>query len=107
MLILFSLKFLVKRTKKIEGSTDPLDKGYLIKLSKSIYRANKFAFWSNSCIVSSLAVRWILNGKKIPSKLYIGAGKDKKGEFLAHAWLEVNEGEIVKKEGDFIILFVY
>ena len=76
-------------------------------------RLHRFIGWAArlhllpmTCLVQSLALRWMLARRGIAAQLKIGAAKDPRG-FRAHAWLEVNEekvGESQDVEGIFRVL---
>jgi hypothetical protein len=48
-----------------------------------------------NCLTRALALRMLLASRDIATDLHIGARKDERGEFLAHAWLTYNETILV------------
>lgn len=79
-------------------------------LRKAIFRANKFAFWKNECLVLSLTSQKMLAKRKIESTLHLGALKGNKQELKAHAWLTYKDEfenviEFVKKDENYIHLY--
>ncbi len=64
----------------------------LIKIGKSLHRANKLAFWKNICLVKSVAARFMLTRRGIPSVFTLGLFFHDGMKLGAHAW--VNSGEV-------------
>jgi len=78
---------------------------YLLTIKRAITRTNRLAIWKNVCLVQSIAARWILQHRKISSRLSIGVAHDKDKKLIAHAWIKVNNIEIVNKSLDYTELF--
>ena len=70
----------------------------------AISRASRLASWKNICLVQSFAARWMLQRRKISSTLSIGVRHDQNNNLMAHAWLTVDDFEIVPRGGDYIAL---
>ncbi len=86
--------------------TDP-DVLELKKIKKAVYRANRMAFWDNKCLVMSLASRWMLQRRRIPSQISLGVAFDESNNLIAHAWLKTSEYEIVDKGGNYRELYQF
>ena len=97
MLLIFPFKsclhFLsLKHNKQIVWNEQQLQ-----SVKTAVNRANKLAFWKNVCLVQSITARWMLNRRKIPSRLSIGVAHDENKKLIAHAWIKVGNFEIVNK----------
>lgn len=46
------------------------------------------------CLTRAIAAQVMLSKQGYPNQLRIGVGKDKQGQFIAHAWVE-NKGKAV------------
>ncbi len=79
-------------------------KDELQAIKQAIRRANKRAFWKNTCLVESFAARWMLRRRGIRSKIYIGVKPDQKTKIAAHAWVISHGNEVVARSGDYKIL---
>ena len=79
----------------------------LIQVKKAIYRTHWFMFWKNQCLVMSLASRWMLQRRRIPSVLLLGVAFDEKKKLIAHAWLTTNGFPIIEKNGDYCELYYF
>ncbi len=79
-------------------------KDELQAIKQAIRRANRRAFWKNTCLVESFAARWMLRRRGIRSKVYIGVKPDQKTRIAAHAWVISHGTEIVARSGDYKIL---
>jgi len=97
MLLLFPFKLIVKFISYNEYPSIHPEIEQLKQIKVAIARANRLAFWKNVCIVQSIAARWMLNRRKVPSKLSLGVIHDKNGKMIAHAWIKVNGFEIVSR----------
>ena len=80
------------------------DTATLKKIKVSLFRANKFAVWKNVCLVQSFAGRWMLNRRNIVSEFMIGVNYNSDKKLIAHAWLLVNNFEIVAKDAEYTTL---
>ncbi len=79
-------------------------KDELPAIKKAIRRANKRAFWKNTCLVESFAARWMLRRRGIRSKVYIGVKPDQKTKIAAHAWVISHGTEVVARSGEYKVL---
>ena len=86
--------------------TEP-DVRVLKQIKKAVYRTNWLAFWDNKCLVMSLASRWMLQRRRIPSHISLGVAFDEKNNLIAHAWLKTCEYEIVDKGGNYRELYQF
>jgi hypothetical protein len=92
----------------ISGLPDPatqLSDHRIVRIKQAIRNTGMISPWKNKCLVQSLAARWMLNRRGIPSKLSLGMtlGPDK--SVNAHAWLITTEVEVVEKNGDYLELY--
>jgi hypothetical protein len=67
------------------------------RLFRLIGWASRLHFLRMTCLVQSLALRWMLGRRGIASEIKIGAMKTQAG-IHAHAWVEI-EGEVVGDMG--------
>lgn len=54
--------------------------------------------WESKCLVRALTVRYLLKRKGISYTLYLGVGKDDRGNMVAHSW--IRSGEFLASGGD-------
>jgi hypothetical protein len=73
-------------------------------LKEAIRRANKLSVWNNVCLVQSFAASWMLRRRQINSKLSIGIRHNHQKKLTAHAWLTVDDYEIVPQNGDYVTI---
>lgn len=73
----------------------------LNQIKKAIHRTRWLVFWKNECLVKSVASRWMLQRRQIYSSFSLGAAFDKDKNLIAHAWLNINEFEMVEKGGSY------
>lgn len=99
----YCLKFLSNKRCKQENISE--QQLWLIK--KAVHRTRWLAFWKNECLVKSLASRWMLQRRQISSLLSLGAAFDQDKKLIAHAWLSINEFEIVEKGGSYYELYQF
>jgi Transglutaminase-like superfamily len=100
LLVFFSFKKLSEKFK--EKPSDPgFDMGKAKQIRRAIIRANNLTFWRNQCLVSTFCARWMLNNEGIPSKAFLGVYKENNGSMKAHAWLKVENVEIVTNDDSF------
>lgn len=71
----------------------------------AVDRANQLAFWDNICLIKSITAHWLCQRRKIGSRLFIGVAHDENKKIIAHAWLKVNDFEVVEKVSDYKELF--
>lgn len=83
-----------------EAFSDQADPVLLRSIRMAIRRANKLAWWSNICLVKSLAGRRMLNRRRIASSFHLGLRFDNKNKLEAHAWLISGNLEITPKGGE-------
>lgn len=107
ILLFLSFKQMVKLISKKINHNNSIDDIKVGKIKKAIARANRLAFWKNQCLVKSLAARWMLRRREIPSQFYLGVTFNKNKKLIAHAWIAVNHFEIVNKMGDYRELTVF
>lgn len=73
----------------------------LLYIQRAIRRAGQYTPWESTCLVQSVAGQMMLKRRKIPSTLYLGVAKEKKGEkkLKAHAWLRSGSVILTGQEG--------
>lgn len=103
MLIIFPFKVCLKTLSKEKSNMNP-GISHLKPVKKAIRRANKLAFWKNVCLVQSFAASWMLQRRNIDSTLVIGVKHDSSKKIIAHAWLKVQDFEIVARGEDYTII---
>ncbi len=96
MLIFLPFRVCLKTLKKGNYNFQP-GINNLKSFKRAIRRANKLAFWENVCLVQSFAGRWMLQRRNISSTLLIGVKHDNSKKIIAHAWLKVQDFEIVPR----------
>lgn len=74
-------------------------------IKNAVDRANQLAFWDNICLVQSITAHWMCQRRKIGSCLFIGVAHDENKKIIAHAWLKVNDFEMVTKGFDYKELY--
>lgn len=77
----------------------------LNQIKKAIHRTRWLTFWKNQCLVMSMASRWMLQRRRIPSQLLLGVTFDENRKLKAHAWLRTDEFDIVEKGGNYHELY--
>ncbi len=60
---------------------------------------SRHVFWTNTCLVRSITVKYLLSRRKIDALLYLGLAKDEQGQLKAHAWVKVLESGLVYDDG--------
>lgn len=105
MLLLFPFKFCLRLIKSKNSSNKSYTLEDLKTIKTAVNRANRLAFWKNICLVQSIAARWMLQRRKIPSKLSIGVAHDKNKKLIAHAWIKADDFEVVNKGLDYKELY--
>lgn len=75
------------------------NKRVLRQVSQMIHLASKYTFWESECLVKAYAAMKMLKKRRIDSTLYLGTGKDKMGNLIAHAWLRSGPFFITGFEG--------
>ncbi len=88
--------------KQVVPSKDTLE-----KIKSAGIRASRVSPWKNKCLVSSLAIRYMLRRRKIESKLSLGVIKAERGKVVAHAWLVSGDTELVARSDDYTALFIF
>lgn len=79
----------------------------LKQIKKAIHRTHWLSFWENECLVKSFASRWMLQRRNITSSVSLGATFDEDKKLIAHAWISVNEFEVVEKGGFYYVLYKF
>jgi hypothetical protein len=90
------------RTGKSRESSAKYEINELKSVKKAIRLANKLAFWKNVCLVQSLAASWMLQRRQIKSTLMIGISHNASKDLVAHAWLMVQDFEVVPQGVEYL-----
>lgn len=67
------------------------DRELLLKIKRSLYRANRLSLWKNKCLVQSFAGRWMLQRRGIQSQIAFGIKHTEINKIIAHAWLKADD----------------
>jgi len=86
-------------------ATDATNSTTLIR--DSIARASTATPWNSTCLLKSMAARWMLKQRRVPSCMSIGMGKDERGQRVMHAEISVGEIQIVSKINEFKELYLF
>lgn len=94
MLVIYPFKKIATElgTKMIESSTSVHEKDIETARSagRSIRRASSYTPFRSLCFEQAIALKYILNKRKISSTIYLGVSKNAKdGKLEAHAWTRV------------------
>jgi len=95
----FPFRHYIKLLRPVGDPHKDPDLSLLIKIGKSLHRANKLAFWKNICLVKSVAARFMLSRRGIPSVFTLGLFFHDGMKLGAHAWVKSGE-VIVTPRGD-------
>lgn len=71
----------------------------LRKISRAVHVMSRLTLWESQCMVKAVAAMKMLERRGIPSTLYLGSGRDEKGQMAAHAWLRSGPCILTGKEG--------
>ena len=77
------------------SNTDPSVK----VVFQTVDSISRHVFWTNTCLVRSITVKYLLRRRKIDALLYLGLAKDEQGQLKAHAWVKVPEIGLVYDDG--------
>jgi hypothetical protein len=58
------------------------------RVSWAVHLAGRLAPWKSTCLTEAIAAKLALRRRKIPSTLYLGAGRDENQKICYHAWLK-------------------
>lgn len=107
LLLLLPFKYCLKFVSNDNCKHIEPDVWELKQIKRAVYRTNGLAFWDNKCLVMSLASRWMLQRRRIPSQISLGVAFDEKNNLIAHAWLQTSEYEIIDKGGNYHELYQF
>lgn len=100
-LMLFSFKSCIKRIEHSPTTQKQAHRKQLVLIKRAIIRADRFGFWSNVCLVQSITAKHMLNRRGIGSQLKLGVRHDENHQVMAHAWVSVDNYEVVNKGSDY------
>jgi hypothetical protein len=69
------------------GTVDPGHKEVAERVSWAVNVAGRHAPWKSTCLTEAIAAKLALRRRRIPSTLYLGAGRDENQKICYHAWL--------------------
>lgn len=95
LLLVMPLKTVLAISQLPEGIIKTPVQSLLKELKWSLQFADKLSLWKNRCLVKSIAGRWMLRRRKIASTLCLGVKHGENENLNAHAWLKVDDYEIV------------
>lgn len=95
------LPLLKQKEFTVQGKTDP------VSIRDATGRAAAATPWHSTCLMKSMAARWMLKRRRIPSGMAIGMAKDDKGKLMMHAWISAQGIDIVSKDQSYIELFIF
>ncbi|WP_162794076.1 lasso peptide biosynthesis B2 protein [Runella rosea] len=107
LLLVLPFKYCQKFVSNDKCKRTELDVRVLKQIKKAVYRTNWLAFWDNKCLVMSLASRWMLQRRRIPSHISLGVAFDENKNLIAHAWISANEFDVIEKGGDYHELYQF
>jgi hypothetical protein len=79
----------------------------LEELRSAVLLASRYTLWHNKCLIQSLAARQMLARRGISSQLSLGLRRNEHNKTEAHAWLKVDDIELVRKNGDYLELYTF
>lgn len=72
---------------------------YICVISEHVNHSGSKTPWKSLCLVRALTARKLMIEKHIPCTLYLGAGKDEQGKFVAHAWTRAGKYYVTGGDG--------
>jgi hypothetical protein len=94
-------------TSHVSPLTSHLSHLKAIEIKKAILTTSRLSPWKNKCLVQSLAARWMLNLRSIPSRLSLGVTLQEDNKMIAHSWLKAGDFEVVEKSGNYSELYLF
>jgi hypothetical protein len=91
----------------VNGNGDPENADLVQDISKALVYTERYSPWKNVCLVESMAARWMLNRRGIPSRCYLGVTTGQNGKMAAHAWIIAAGREVVAKNGSYLELYFF
>lgn len=71
----------------------------LRKVSRTVHVMSRLTVWESQCLVKAVAAMKMLERRGISCTLYLGSGRDEKGQMAAHAWLRSGPYIVTGREG--------
>ena len=105
LLLLLPFKYCLRLLSSHKHTNAIPEAGRLKQIKKAIHRTHWLMFWKNQCLVMSIASRWMLQRRHIPSLLSLGVAFDENKKLKAHAWLRAQEFDLVEKGGNYYELY--
>jgi hypothetical protein len=84
--------------KDAKGKSVRRRRGEVELFIRAIRRADRYSLWKNKCFNKSIALRKMLNRRKIPNTLYLGVFKENRSSLGAHAWVTVGDEIVLGKK---------
>jgi hypothetical protein len=69
------------------GAGDQKHQEVAERISWAVHVAGRLAPWKSTCLTEAIAAKFALRRRRIPSTLYLGAGRDENQKICYHAWL--------------------
>lgn len=101
LLLILPVKAVMKITLSSKKAKKQPDPNLLRQIKWALYNADRLSLWKNRCLVQSIAGRWMLQHRKIPSQIFFGVKHENIRKIVAHAWLKAGDFEIVEKGDDY------
>lgn len=105
LLLFLPFNSCVKRFKKIDSTTTKIDPELARLIKNSLIRCAKVVQWKNHCLVHSITARYMLNRRKLNSKLYLGLQLNEHQVLKAHAWIESAGLDLVERNGEYVEIY--
>ena len=77
---------------------DAAENAAAIAVRRALVRVAHRVPWEASCLVRAIAGRMMLQRRRVPSVLHLGARTDREAELAAHAWLSCGDVHITGAE---------
>ena len=92
-----------------EGGERTMDENEIRRIGWAVEAAASRLPMSLTCLRQAFAASWMLQARGHRPRLYYGVGKDEKGGFRAHAWVEADGHPVVgqRTAGQFRLLSVF
>lgn len=58
------------------------------KIGWAVNVMSRHTVWESKCLAQAMAVKFMLNRRRLQSTLYLGMRKDEAGNLVAHAWIQ-------------------
>jgi hypothetical protein len=69
------------------------------RIGSAVERMVRHTPWDSTCLTQTIAGKFMLRRRGVPSRLYLGTRKDESGRLLAHSWLLVGNEILIGAGG--------